>query len=58
MPGQLTERQALESLTEGSGEYLEKTEKLLFRRLWIYIIDERWEGVGQVVSALRSLSLI
>ena len=58
MTEQLDGRQELEKLTEGAGEYLEKTERLLYRRLWEYIIGENWPGVGQVISALRSLTLI
>lgn len=39
-------------------EYLNRTEKLLYRRLWEYIIAENWGAVGQVIAHMKSLSLI
>lgn len=43
----------------GEGElYLERTEKLLYRRLWEYIIAENWPGGGQVAGLLVQLKLI
>lgn len=39
-------------------EYLNRTEKLLYRRLWAYIIGENWAAVGQVVQTLRNLSIV
>lgn len=38
--------------------YLERAEKLLFRRLYEYIICENWPGVGKVTEALVALKLI
>ena len=38
--------------------YLERTEKLLFRRLWEYIISEDWESEGKVITALLRLGLV
>lgn len=41
-----------------SEEYLNRTEKLLYRRLWEYIIAENWAAVGQVIDALKGLSIV
>ena len=38
--------------------YLERAEKLLYRRLYEYIISENWTGVGQVALYLGRLKLI
>lgn len=48
---------AAKSLESGE-EYLNRTEKLLYRRLWEYIIAKDWPGVGQVAGALVALKLI
>ena len=48
---------ALDALKPGE-EYLNRTEKLLYRRLWEYILAEDWRRVGKVVSALRGLRII
>lgn len=38
--------------------YLCRTEKMLYRRLWAYIIGENWAAVGQVVQTLRNLFIV
>lgn len=38
--------------------YLERTEKLLFRRLWEYIIAQNWPGARQVVEMLGDLGIV
>lgn len=43
---------------EKGEEYLDRTEKLLYRRLWEYIIGENWPGVRQVTEALVALKII
>ncbi|MBR0281753.1 MAG: hypothetical protein IJQ81_09195 [Oscillibacter sp.] len=43
---------------EDGEEYLERTEKLLYRRLWGYIITQNWPGAGQVVGILVNLKLV
>lgn len=40
------------------GTLLGKTERLLFRRLWEYILCENWDGVGQVAMYLKKLTII
>lgn len=40
------------------GTLLGKTERLLFRRLWEYILREDWDDVGQVVMYLKRLTII
>ena len=54
----MDERKFLEDCTKGDITYLEKTEKILFTRLWGYIIGENWQAVGQVVGTLKALSIV
>ena len=50
-------KDALEALKPGE-EYLNRTEKLLYRRLWEYIIAENWTLARQVIRSLRELSIV
>lgn len=56
--GQSDDRQELEAIAGEDGNYLEKAERLLYDRLYGYIDAENWAGVGQVVGALKALSII
>ena len=38
--------------------FLERAERLLFRRLFEYIIGENWGGARQVVAVLVGLKLV
>lgn len=55
---QLDDRQELEAIAGEDGNYLEKAERLLYNRLYGYIDDENWAGVGQVVGTLKALAII
>lgn len=48
---------AAEDLKPGE-EYLNRTEKLLYRRLWEYIMAENWAAAVQVINALKALAII
>lgn len=48
---------ALDALKD-TETYLERTEKLLFRRLWEYILAQNWGGVGQVTATLVALHIV
>ena len=62
----MTEQKAIPDCWEGElrkplekGEtYLERAEKLLYRRLYEYIIGENWGGARQVVAVLVGLKLV
>lgn len=62
MPGEVRRKlnpwqDAAEDLKPGE-EYLNRTERLLYRRLWEYIIAENWTLARQVIKSLRELSIV
>lgn len=58
MSGKLGSWEGEDKPLEKGETYLDRAEKLLYRRLYEYLIGENWSGVSQVVMYLSKLHIV